>query len=41
MVRRKPLPEKVMYYFQIVGMVILFALMGFILFIDAFNAFFG
>jgi len=41
MVLRKPLPEKVMYYFQIVGMVILFALMGFILFIDAFNAFFG
>ena len=41
MLRGKPLPEKVMYYFQIVGMVILFGLMGFIIFIDFFNAFFG
>jgi regulator of sigma E protease len=41
MVRRKPLPEKVMYYFQVVGMVILFALMGFIIFIDFFNAIFN
>jgi regulator of sigma E protease len=41
MVRRKPLPEKVMYYFQIVGMIILFALMGFIIFIDTFNAIFN
>ncbi len=41
MVRRKPLPEKVMYYFQIVGMILLFALMGFILFIDSLNAFFS
>ena len=40
MVRRKPLPEKVMYYFQVVGMVMLFALMGFIIFIDFFNALF-
>lgn len=41
MLRGKPLPEKVMYYFQVVGMVILFGLMGFIIFIDFFNAFFG
>ena len=41
MLRGKPLPEKVMYYFQIVGMAILFGLMGFIIFIDFFNAFFG
>jgi regulator of sigma E protease len=41
MVRRKPLPEKVMYYFQVAGMIILFALMGFIIFIDTFNAIFG
>jgi len=41
MVRRKPLPEKVMYYFQVAGMVILFALMGFIIFIDFFNAIFN
>jgi len=41
MVRRKPLPEKVMYYFQVAGMIILFALMGFILFIDFFNAIFN
>ena len=41
MVRRKPLPEKVMYYFQVSGMVILFALMGFIIFIDFFNAIFN
>ena len=41
MLRGKPLPEKVMYYFQIIGMVILFGLMGFIIFIDFFNAFFG
>lgn len=40
MVRRKPLPEKVMYYFQVAGMIILFALMAFIIFIDAFNALF-
>ena len=39
-VRRKPLPEKVMYYFQVVGMVMLFALMAFIIFIDFFNALF-
>ena len=39
--RGKPLSEKVMYYFQIVGMIILFGLMGFIIFIDFFNAFFG
>ena len=38
MVRRKPLPEKVMYYFQVVGMILLFALMGFIILIDAYNA---
>jgi regulator of sigma E protease len=41
MVRRKPLPEKVMYYFQVAGMIILFALMGFIIFIDFFNAIFN
>lgn len=41
MVRRKPLPEKVMYYFQVAGMVILFALMGFIILIDFFNAIFS
>ena len=41
MLRGKPLPEKVMYYFQVVGMVILFALMGFIIFIDFFNAIFN
>jgi regulator of sigma E protease len=41
MVRRKPLPEKLMYYFQVSGMVILFALMGFIIFIDFFNAIFN
>ncbi|MGB0850346.1 MAG: site-2 protease family protein, partial [Bacteroidia bacterium] len=40
MLRGKPLPEKAMYYFQIVGMVILFALMGFIIFVDFFNALF-
>ena len=40
MLRGKPLPEKVMYYFQVVGMVLLFALMGFIIFIDFFNALF-
>ncbi|MDC1395624.1 RIP metalloprotease RseP [Bacteroidia bacterium] len=40
MLRGKPLPEKVMYYFQVVGMIILFALMGFIIFIDFFNAIF-
>jgi regulator of sigma E protease len=40
-VRGKPLPEKVMYYFQIVGMIILFALMAFILFVDGINTFFN
>ena len=40
MLRGKPLPEKVMYYFQVVGMVLLFALMAFIIFIDFFNALF-
>jgi len=30
-----------MYYFQIVGMILLFGLMGFIIFIDFFNVFFG
>jgi regulator of sigma E protease len=40
MLRGKPLPEKVMYYFQVVGMVILFALMAFILFVDGFNTLF-
>ncbi|MBT8327825.1 MAG: RIP metalloprotease RseP, partial [Bacteroidia bacterium] len=39
-VRGKPLPEKVMYYFQIIGMIILFALMAFILFVDGFNTLF-
>jgi len=39
--RGKPLSEKVMYYFQIVGMILLFGLMGFIIFIDFFNVFFG
>ncbi len=40
MLRGKPLPEKVMYYFQVVGMIILFALMAFILFVDGFNTLF-
>ena len=41
MLRGKPIPEKVMYYFQVVGMILLFALMGFIIFIDFFNALFS
>lgn len=40
MLRGKPLPEKVMYYFQVAGMIILFALMAFILFVDGFNTLF-
>lgn len=41
MLRGKPLPEKVMYYFQVVGMIILFALMAFILFVDGWNTLFN
>mgnify|MGYP001589129359 CR=1 FL=1 len=39
MLRGKPLPEKVMYYFQIVGMIILFALMAFVLIVDGLSLF--
>jgi regulator of sigma E protease len=41
MLRGKPLPEKVMYYFQVAGMIILFALMAFILFVDGWNTLFN